>query len=452
MQGPMQGRCIVVLGPPCSGKGTQCKRLAAKLGLIHFSTGDAFRDHVARDTELGRQARPFLERGCFVPDDLVINMIHSRLAEPDVLQHGCLLDGFPRTGDQAAELINHIHIEQIVHLKVPDPVLLGRARERRIDPATGDIYHLTLCPPPASLLPQLVARELDDDDSFRVRCSTHRANLLRVLPVFEATQRHIVQVNGLQETAAVTAAIEAALRTPPPLPAPPASAGGGAAPGPAGAPTCSVCLTEAADFLCAPCGHQCGCEACLRTIAATSGRCPICRTPVTAIQRVFRVGGAADDDDGGSHGGNGGVVPAEGVPPPLLLHGARVASPRDSGHPDIEETLDQGDGGVAADDEWPEEEEDEDEPGVDDAVAKPEITITPAVDLPTETGGAVSVVVHITPPEDCPRAAVDVCCVVDTSGSMQAMATYENEEGHQMHDGLCVLDLVKHSVRSIPVS
>ena len=83
--------------------------------------------------------------------------------------------------------------------------------------------------PPASLLPQLVTRELDDDDSFRVRCSTHRANLLRVLPVFEAAQRHIVQVNGLQETAAVTAACAPGGPRCGTVPGAPGSSGGSAA-------------------------------------------------------------------------------------------------------------------------------------------------------------------------------------------------------------------------------
>ena len=93
----------LVFGPPGSGKGTQASRVAVRLGLPHIAAGDMLRDEVARDTALGREAKPIMDAGGLVPDDLVVRMIDARLNEPDA-EHGVLLDGFPRTVPQATML------------------------------------------------------------------------------------------------------------------------------------------------------------------------------------------------------------------------------------------------------------------------------------------------------------------------------------------------------------
>ena len=404
-------RVVVVAGPPCSGKGTQCARLAESRGFVHISTGDIFRDEVARGTELGLAAKPYLDSGCFVPDDMVINYVAGRLSDPAARAKGILLDGFPRTADQATALLARVQIDQVILIDVPDKSLIARAAERRIDPSTGKIYHLTHAPPPAGVpVETLVRRDLDDPESFRVRLDTHRAQLRRVLPCFAKVD----QVNGMAAPEEVEASIIRILestRPATPVAPPPVAA----------AMTCAVCLTEPANFLVTPCGHQCGCEDCLTQVQQSTGRCPICRIQFTAIQRVFRCGGEGDSE------------PA--APPPL---GAPLAA----AHADIEDQLDGGAAAPTVDDAWPEEGE------VDAPAAGLAVKIAPADDIGPE-GGVTHAVVSIETPEGTERAAADVCCVVDISASMRTLATFEDENGKQKNDGLTVLDLVKHSVRTV---
>ena len=94
---------LILLGPVGAGKGTQARRIVAKYGIPHIASGDLLRAHRSRDTQLGRQAKDFMDRGALVPDDLVITMIIERMRQPDA-NHGVLLDGFPRTLAQAQAL------------------------------------------------------------------------------------------------------------------------------------------------------------------------------------------------------------------------------------------------------------------------------------------------------------------------------------------------------------
>jgi len=95
-------RHLVILGRPGAGKGTQGVRLADHLGLVHLSTGAMLRRAMERDTELGRLARPYVEDGALVPDDVMLGVVEHALDDPEVLERGFLLDGFPRTAEQAA--------------------------------------------------------------------------------------------------------------------------------------------------------------------------------------------------------------------------------------------------------------------------------------------------------------------------------------------------------------
>src|SRR5262249_14947741 len=93
-------RALIFLGPPGAGKGTQAKRIAERFQVRHLSTGDMLRDAVSRGTQLGRQAKPIMERGELVSDDIVLGMVEERLSEPDAAK-GFIFDGFPRTLPQA---------------------------------------------------------------------------------------------------------------------------------------------------------------------------------------------------------------------------------------------------------------------------------------------------------------------------------------------------------------
>ncbi len=97
------GRAVIFLGPPGAGKGTQARQIAESYSVPHLSTGDMFREHVSRGTPLGLRAKPIMERGELVPDDLVLSMVEERISRPDC-GDGFLLDGFPRTLPQAEKL------------------------------------------------------------------------------------------------------------------------------------------------------------------------------------------------------------------------------------------------------------------------------------------------------------------------------------------------------------
>ena len=99
-------RHLVIVGRPGSGKGTQGARLARALGLAHLSTGAALRRNIELDTELGRLARPFVEEGGLVPDDVMLRVVEHALDAPEVRERGFLLDGFPRTAEQAAAFLD----------------------------------------------------------------------------------------------------------------------------------------------------------------------------------------------------------------------------------------------------------------------------------------------------------------------------------------------------------
>lgn len=128
---------LLLFGPPGAGKGTQAQILASLLAIPHISTGDIFRAAVANQTELGIQAKGFMDRGELVPDSLVIDLIKDRLTQPDT-HNGWLLDGFPRTLPQAEaleQLLTYLgqEYDRVLNLEVPDATLvermLGRGRQ-----------------------------------------------------------------------------------------------------------------------------------------------------------------------------------------------------------------------------------------------------------------------------------------------------------------------------------
>jgi len=141
---------LVLLGPPGSGKGTQAVRLAEKFGVPHIATGDLFRAEMAQNTELGKLANQFIAHGNLVPDAVVNDMMHTRLAREDC--EGFILDGFPRTLEQAEELAVIMEelgrpISLAVNIEVPDDVIVERAIGRQVCSQCGAIYHLKAKPP-----------------------------------------------------------------------------------------------------------------------------------------------------------------------------------------------------------------------------------------------------------------------------------------------------------------
>ncbi|MBA2557324.1 MAG: adenylate kinase [Chloroflexi bacterium] len=140
---------MVLLGPPGAGKGTQAARLSKELGRPHVSTGDLFRENLSKDTSLGRQARGYMESGQLVPDELVLEMLFDRVSEPDC-SDGYLLDGFPRTQEQAEALERRLPSDwetRAVLLQVEDEVLIERATGRLVCKGCGNLHHEQFSPP-----------------------------------------------------------------------------------------------------------------------------------------------------------------------------------------------------------------------------------------------------------------------------------------------------------------
>ncbi len=142
---------IIIMGLPGAGKGTQAAKIIKKYSIPHISTGDMFRLAMKNDTDLGRQAKAFMDQGELVPDEVTVGIVRERLSQSDA-KGGFLLDGFPRTVEQA-EALNNImeelgsQIDQTIYVEVPEEELMNRLTGRRICETCGATYHLVFNPP-----------------------------------------------------------------------------------------------------------------------------------------------------------------------------------------------------------------------------------------------------------------------------------------------------------------
>jgi len=154
---------IVLLGAPGSGKGTQCKYIVARYGLLHLSSGDILRQERAAGTELGKKAQSYMDSGALVPDEIIVEMMAGAIKK--VPEAGFILDGFPRTVNQAAELdkslaCSHQKINAVLNLKIDDRIVAERMTGRRSCPQCGAVYHIE------NLRPK--AEEICDNDGTRL--------------------------------------------------------------------------------------------------------------------------------------------------------------------------------------------------------------------------------------------------------------------------------------------
>ncbi len=143
---------IILLGPPGAGKGTQAKAMSEAVGGIHISSGDLLRDHQERGTELGSMARSYMQQGLLVPDNVIIEMIQERIEAPDA-EAGYVLDGFPRTLEQARALDEALggqsqNIDTVVNISVSEKELLTRLGGRLICRKCQKPFHAVNSPPP----------------------------------------------------------------------------------------------------------------------------------------------------------------------------------------------------------------------------------------------------------------------------------------------------------------
>jgi len=134
---------IILLGPPGAGKGTQADLICERFSVAHISTGDMLRAAIKNQTETGLKAKTFMDQGALVPDDVVIALVRERVLEPDC-KNGYILDGFPRTVEQAKALETIAAIDAVIDINLPDDFLIERLSGRRVCPQCGKSYHVDL--------------------------------------------------------------------------------------------------------------------------------------------------------------------------------------------------------------------------------------------------------------------------------------------------------------------
>jgi len=172
---------LVFLGPPGSGKGTYASMMAPEMKIPHISTGDIFRDEVAKKTALGREAAGFLERGELVPDRIVVEMMRGRLGQKDC-GTGFILDGYPRTIRQAEALDEITSLDAVINLEVPDSVIIDRLSTRRVCKRCGAIFNVKYLKPKKPGVCDvcggpLYQREDDMPDVIRRRLDDYHSNI-----------------------------------------------------------------------------------------------------------------------------------------------------------------------------------------------------------------------------------------------------------------------------------
>jgi len=210
---------IVLLGPPGSGKGTQAGVIAQKLGLAHVASGDLFREAERRGDKLGKQVKSYMEKGLLVPDKITIKMILERISAPDC-KKGCMLDGFPRTLEQAKALDkalggNGEAIDRVIYINVATDELVRRLSGRFICRSCQMPYHLISSPPKVKgkcdkCDGELYQRADDSAETVRRRLDVYRAETAPLIDYYKKAGK-LIEINGAGDIAKISNSIISAL-------------------------------------------------------------------------------------------------------------------------------------------------------------------------------------------------------------------------------------------------
>lgn len=201
-------KTIVFLGAPGAGKGTQAARIAKETGYIHLSTGDIFRGELKNNTELGKQAKDYMDKGELVPDELVVNMVEQKVAGLADAK-GILLDGFPRTIEQARAMEGRIPVDVVIDIEVNKDVLIQRLTSRRFCPACGNTQPASVGEKCGNCGKDVIQRDDDKEEVIINRMEVYEA---QTKPLIEYYQDKLVTVNGDRDIDVVTADIMKAVR------------------------------------------------------------------------------------------------------------------------------------------------------------------------------------------------------------------------------------------------
>lgn len=211
---------VILMGPPGAGKGTQAAELVKKFNIPQISTGDMFRAAVKEGTELGKKAAECMSSGALVPDEVTIGIVKERLSKSDCA-NGFILDGFPRTVDQAdalEKILSDLNkkLDRVLNIHVPAEDLIERAVGRRICKGCGATYHVKFNPSKVENVcdkcgGELYQRADDTAETMKNRLSVYEASTRPLIEYYKRAGKY-TEIDGRQAIAKVTADLEAALR------------------------------------------------------------------------------------------------------------------------------------------------------------------------------------------------------------------------------------------------
>ena len=206
---------LIMLGAPGAGKGTQAKRIAAKYGIPHISTGDIFRANIKNGTELGKKAQTYMDQGLLVPDELVCDLVVDRIQQSDC-EKGYVLDGFPRTIPQAEALTAALEklgtgIDYAINVEVPDANVLNRMGGRRACLGCGATYHVEFNAPKQEGIcdtcgAELVLRDDDKPETVQKRLDVYHEQTQPLIDYYTKAGK-LAEVDGTKDMDDVFAAI-----------------------------------------------------------------------------------------------------------------------------------------------------------------------------------------------------------------------------------------------------
>lgn len=210
---------LILLGPPGCGKGTQAKILIDTYHIPQISTGDILRDAIKKESPLGMEAKTYMDQGSLVPDNLVIKIMEERLKQADC-KRGFILDGFPRTVDQADaldEMLNQMgsQLDYVFSIEVDDEALINRLTGRRVCRSCGESYHLAFNPPRQkdrcdACQGELYQRDDDKEETIRNRLAVYRNQTAPLIDFYQ--QRGVLHsIDGMGSIEAIKERLQAVI-------------------------------------------------------------------------------------------------------------------------------------------------------------------------------------------------------------------------------------------------